>query len=39
MVLDCYPVVRHPQVKLWQWIADYIFAHWVMFTGLQCQQA
>lgn len=23
MVLDCYPVVRHPQVKLWQWIADY----------------
>lgn len=23
MVLDSYPVVRHPQVKLWQWISDY----------------
>lgn len=23
MVLDRYPVVRHPQMKLWQWIADY----------------
>lgn len=23
MVLDEYPVVRHPQLKLWEWIADY----------------
>lgn len=23
MILDYYPVVRHPQLKLWQWIADY----------------
>jgi len=23
LVLDEYPVVRHPQLKLWQWIADY----------------
>ena len=23
MVLDEYPVVRHPQLKLWNWIADY----------------
>lgn len=23
MVLDSYPVVRHPQLRLWQWIADY----------------
>ena len=23
MVLDNHPVVRHPQLKLWKWIADY----------------
>ncbi|MDE5941431.1 MAG: primosomal protein N', partial [Muribaculaceae bacterium] len=23
MVLDPYPVLRHPQLKLWRWIADY----------------
>ncbi len=23
MVLDTEPIVRHPQLKLWQWIADY----------------
>lgn len=23
MMLDEYPIVRHPQLKLWEWIADY----------------
>lgn len=23
MVIDDYPIVRHPQLKLWEWIADY----------------
>lgn len=23
IVLDPYPIVRHPQVRLWEWIADY----------------
>ncbi len=23
MVVDQYPILRHPQLKLWQWIADY----------------
>lgn len=23
MVVDSYPIVRHPQTKLWEWMADY----------------
>lgn len=23
VVLDNYPIVRHPQLKLWEWVADY----------------
>ncbi|MDE6324249.1 MAG: primosomal protein N' [Paramuribaculum sp.] len=23
MALDDYPILRHPQLKLWQWVADY----------------
>ena len=23
MILDPYPILRHPQLKLWRWIADY----------------
>lgn len=23
MILDEYPVIRHPQLKLWEWVADY----------------
>ncbi len=38
MVLRLLSVVRHPQVKLWQWMLIIIFAHWVMFTGLQCSR-
>lgn len=26
-VLDDYPVLRHPQLKFWDWIADYYMAH------------